>query len=64
MESSPLLMAKLKIGADVSATAGLVGQKGQAWTDILLKPAIYSYSGSNGLFAGIALDGSFITTGS
>src|SRR4029078_13416322 len=56
----PLLKGKLKIGADASATAGPVGRKAEAGTAILLKSAIYSYSRSKGLFAGIALDGAFI----
>jgi lipid-binding SYLF domain-containing protein len=55
----PLLKGTLKIGADVSATAGPVGRKAEAGT-ILLKSAIYSYSRSKGLFAGIALDGAVI----
>ena len=56
----PLLKGRLKIGADASATAGPVGRKAEAGTDILLKSAIYSYSRSKGLFAGIALDGAVI----
>jgi lipid-binding SYLF domain-containing protein len=56
----PLLKGKLKIGADASATAGPVGRKAEAGTDILLKSAIYSYSRAKGLFAGIALDGAVI----
>jgi len=56
----PLLKGKLKIGADASATAGPVGRKAEAGTDILLKSAIYSYSRSKGLFAGIALDGAVL----
>jgi len=56
----PLLKGKLKIGADASATAGPVGRKAEAGTDILLKSAIYSYSRSKGLFAGIALDGAVV----
>jgi lipid-binding SYLF domain-containing protein len=50
----------LKIGADAAATAGPVGRKAEVGTDILLKSAIYSYSRSKGLFAGIALDGTVI----
>jgi lipid-binding SYLF domain-containing protein len=56
----PLLKGKLKIGADASATAGPVGRKAEVGTDILLRSAIYSYSRSKGLFAGIALDGAVI----
>jgi lipid-binding SYLF domain-containing protein len=57
---NPLLKGRLKIGADASATAGPVGRKAEAGTDILLKSAIYSYSRAKGLFAGIALDGAVI----
>jgi lipid-binding SYLF domain-containing protein len=56
----PLLKGKLKIGADASATAGPVGRKAEVGTDVLLKSAIYSYSRSKGLFAGIALDGAVL----
>ena len=56
----PLLKGKLKIGAAASATAGPVGRNAEVGTDILLKSAIYSYSRSKGLFAGIALDGAVI----
>jgi lipid-binding SYLF domain-containing protein len=56
----PLLKGKLKIGADAAATAGPVGRKAEVGTDILLKSAIYSYSRSKGLFAGIALDGAVL----
>jgi lipid-binding SYLF domain-containing protein len=55
-----LLKGKLKIGADASATAGPIGRKAEARADSLLKSAIYSYSRSKGLFAGIALDGAVI----
>jgi len=56
----PLLKGKLKIGADATATAGPVGRNAEAGTDILLNSAIYSYSRSKGLFAGIALDGAVL----
>jgi len=56
----PLLKGKLKLGADASATAGPVGRKAEVGTDVLLKSAIYSYSRSKGLFAGIALDGAVL----
>jgi lipid-binding SYLF domain-containing protein len=56
----PLLKGKLKIGADVSATAGPVGHKAEAGTDIRFKSAIYSYLRSKNVFAGIALDGTVI----
>jgi len=56
----PLLKGKLKIGADASATAGPVGRSAEAGTDILLNSAIYSYSRSKGLFAGVAFDGAVL----
>jgi lipid-binding SYLF domain-containing protein len=55
-----LLRGKLTIGADASATAGPVGRSAEAGTDILLNSAIYSYSRSKGLFAGVALDGAVL----
>jgi len=55
-----LLKDKLKIGADASASAGPVGRNAEVGTDILLNSAIYSYSRSKGLFAGVALDGAVI----
>jgi lipid-binding SYLF domain-containing protein len=57
----PLLKGKLKLGADASAAAGPVGRKAEVGTDVLLKSAIYSYSRSKGLFAGISLDGSVLS---
>jgi lipid-binding SYLF domain-containing protein len=56
----PLLKGKLKLGADASATAGPVGRKAEVGTDVLLKSAIYSYSRSKGLFAGVSLDGAIL----
>jgi lipid-binding SYLF domain-containing protein len=56
-----LLSGKLKIGVDASAAAGPVGRTAEASTDVELKSAIYSYSRSKGLFAGVALDGAVLT---
>lgn len=55
-----VLKGKLKLGADASATAGPVGRKAEVGTDILLRSAVFAYSRSKGLFAGISLDGSVI----
>jgi len=55
-----ILKGKLKLGADASATAGPVGRKAEIGTDVLLKSAVFAYSRSKGLFAGISLDGSVI----
>jgi lipid-binding SYLF domain-containing protein len=55
-----ILKGKVKLGADASATAGPVGRKAEVGTDILLRSAVFAYSRSRGLFAGISLDGSVI----
>ncbi len=57
----PLLKGKVKLGADASVAAGPVGRTAAAATDITLDSAIYSYSRSKGLFAGVALDGAALT---
>ena len=56
-----LLKGKLKLGADAAVTAGPVGRKAEAGTDVLLRSGIFAYSRSKGLFAGISLDGSVVT---
>jgi lipid-binding SYLF domain-containing protein len=57
----PLLKGKVKLGADASVAAGPVGRTAEASTDITLNAAIYSYSRSKGIFAGIALDGAVLS---
>jgi len=56
-----LMKGKVKLGADATVAAGPVGRKAEVGTDVLLKSAIYSYSRSKGLFAGVSLDGAAIT---
>jgi len=56
-----LLKGKVKLGADATVAAGPVGRKGEIGTDIKLNSAVYSYSRSKGLFAGVSLDGAAIT---
>jgi lipid-binding SYLF domain-containing protein len=48
------------IGADVSAAAGPVGRTAQA--GVMPTAAIYTYSRSKGLFAGVSLEGAVIVT--
>jgi lipid-binding SYLF domain-containing protein len=48
------------IGADVSAAAGPVGRAAEA--DVTPTAAIYTYSRSKGLFAGVSLEGAVIGT--
>ena len=55
-----ILKGKVKLGADASATAGPVGRKAEVGTDVLLRSAVFAYSRSKGLFAGVSLDGSVI----
>ena len=50
----------LKLGADVSAAAGPVGRDLQA--DVTTTAAVYTYSRSKGLFAGVSLEGAIIAT--
>ena len=57
----PLLKGKFTLGGDASVAAGPVGRTASGSTDITLSSAIYSYSRSKGLFAGISLDGASIT---
>jgi lipid-binding SYLF domain-containing protein len=56
-----LLDGKVKLGADAAVAAGPVGRKAEVGTDVLLKSAVFSYSRSKGLFAGISLDGAAVT---
>jgi len=52
----------VKLGANVDIAAGPVGRSAGAGTDINLKASIYSYSISRGLFAGVSLGGSVMST--
>ena len=50
--------SKVRLGADASAAAGPKGRTAEAATDVVLKAEILSYSRSQGLFAGVSLEGS------
>jgi len=50
----------VKLGADVSAAAGPVGRDLQG--DVTTTAAVYTYSRSKGLFAGVSLEGAIIGT--
>jgi lipid-binding SYLF domain-containing protein len=56
-----LIDDKLKLGADASVAAGPIGRHAEIGTNITLDAAIYSYSRSKGVFAGVSLDGSVIS---
>ena len=51
---------KITLGADVSVTAGPVGRRAEASTDLDFEAEIYSYAKSKGLFAGISLKGAVL----
>ncbi len=57
-----LLGNQFKIGAEASAAAGPVGRSAEAATDIQMRAKILSYSRSRGLFAGVALNGSTMSS--
>jgi lipid-binding SYLF domain-containing protein len=50
----------VKLGADISAAAGPVGRDVQG--DVMTTAAVYTYSRSKGLFAGVSLEGAIIAT--
>jgi lipid-binding SYLF domain-containing protein len=52
---------KMTLGADASAAAGPVGRQTSAATDHLLTAEIYSYSRNRGLFAGMAIEGAWLS---
>jgi lipid-binding SYLF domain-containing protein len=52
---------KVTLGADASVAAGPLGRSSAAATDATFKAQVLSYSRSEGLFAGVALDGSVIS---
>ncbi len=52
---------KVTLGGDASVAAGPLGRSASANTDATFKAQVLSYSRSEGLFAGVALDGSVIS---
>jgi lipid-binding SYLF domain-containing protein len=56
-----LLDDAVKLGADVSITAGPIGRTAEASTNLTLDSAIYAYSRSKGVFAGVSLDGAVLS---
>jgi SH3 domain-containing YSC84-like protein 1 len=55
-----LVQDSVKLGAEASVAAGPVGRSAQGATDAQLHAEILSYSRSQGLFAGLSLDGSVL----
>jgi len=56
-----MLASKFKLGGDAAATAGPVGRNAQAATDASMHAEFLTYSRSQGLFAGIDLDGTVLS---
>lgn len=56
--ANSILDSKVKLGAGISVAAGPKGRDTQASTDAYMQAEILSYSRSQGLFAGISLQGS------
>jgi lipid-binding SYLF domain-containing protein len=52
---------KVTLGAETSVAAGPLGRSAAATTDATFKAQVLSYSRSEGLFAGVALDGSVLS---
>jgi lipid-binding SYLF domain-containing protein len=52
---------KVTLGADASVAAGPVGRSATAATDATFKAQVLSYSRNEGMFAGVALDGTVIS---
>jgi len=57
-----MLKNKFKLGGDAAASAGPVGRNAQAGTDWKLNAEFLTYSRSKGLFAGIDLDGTLLSS--
>jgi len=55
-----ILSSKVKLGVGASVAAGPKGRDAQASTDAYMKAEILSYSRSQGLFAGISLEGATV----
>jgi lipid-binding SYLF domain-containing protein len=54
---------KLTLGADASVAAGPVGRTAMASTSVTFDAEVYAYSKSQGLFAGVSLEGNAILIG-
>jgi len=55
-----LVQDSVKLGAEASVAAGPVGRSAEGATDAQLHAEILSYSRSQGLFAGVSLDGAVV----
>ena len=59
-----LLNEQFTLGGDIVISAGPIGRYAEASADVFMQGEIYSYSRSKGLFGGVSLKGTIITTDS
>ena len=59
-----LLNEQFTLGGDIAISVGPVGRHAEASADVFMQGEIYSYSRSKGLFGGISLKGTIITSDS
>jgi SH3 domain-containing YSC84-like protein 1 len=59
-----LLNEQFTLGGDIAISAGPVGRHAEASADVFMQGEIYSYSRSKGLFGGVSLKGTIITSDS
>jgi len=57
-----LLSEKFTLGGDIAIAAGPVGRHAEASADIFMQGEIYSYSRSKGIFGGVSLKGTIISS--
>ena len=59
-----LLNEQFTLGGDIAISAGPLGRHAEASADVFMQGEIYSYSRSKGLFGGVSLKGTIITSDS
>jgi len=59
-----LLNEQFTLGGDIAIAAGPVGRHAEASADVFMQGEIYSYSRSKGIFGGVSLKGTIITSDS
>jgi SH3 domain-containing YSC84-like protein 1 len=57
-----LISKKFTLGGDIALAAGPVGRHAEASSDVYMQGEIYSYSRSKGIFGGVSLKGTVISS--
>jgi len=57
-----LLNEKFTLGGDIAVAVGPVGRHAEASADVFMQGEIYSYSRSKGIFGGVSVKGTIITS--